>query len=176
MKKRVVVMMAAMFIIVGVSCFAGDVPSLPPGPHDGPHAFAAFAGSMGPPGFGYPPELFLDAGRLKLSPEQQAKMADVRKRTGREMRELEYRLAHKRLEMQELFADPKASEAALLAKLNELNALRSKLESRRVEAIVKMRSILTAEQVGRLDQVPPPPPPPRVPMREREDRPRPPQE
>jgi Spy/CpxP family protein refolding chaperone len=177
MKKSVIVMLAAMFTIVGVSCFAGEVPSLPPGPHGGPQAFAAFAGPMGPPGFGYPPEPFLDAGRLNLTKEQQAKMADIRRRTGQEMRGLEYRLAHKRLEMQELFADPKATEASLLAKLNELNALRSKLDSRRAEAIVKMRSVLTAEQIGRLDRVPPPPPPPRRDsMREREGRPCPPEE
>ena len=56
--------------------------------------------------------------------------------------------------MRKLFTDPKADQAALLAKERELAALRQKLTEIRVQASLEWRSILTPEQIQKLDRMP----------------------
>jgi len=60
----------------------------------------------------------------------------------------------KRVEMRKLFTDPKADQATLLSKERELSAMRQKLMERRAQAILEWRSILTPEQIQKLDMMP----------------------
>jgi Spy/CpxP family protein refolding chaperone len=60
----------------------------------------------------------------------------------------------KRVEMRKLFTDPKADQATLLSKEKELSALREKLMERRAQAMLEWRSILTPEQIQKLDMMP----------------------
>ena len=149
MKKCLIGIMVIIFIAITALGFADGGP---PGPPDREGI------RLIPPRFGFPlgmhPEF---AGRLTLSKEQMEKLDELRKRTDKEVRELEYKLAHKCLEMQELFANPKASEATLLETEKELSSLSERLHSRKAIAMIKMRSVLTADQIGKLNQRPPPP-------------------
>jgi Spy/CpxP family protein refolding chaperone len=58
------------------------------------------------------------------------------------------------MEMRKLYTDPKADQAALMAKEKELAGLRDKLMERRFQAGLEFRSILTPEQIQKLDRMP----------------------
>jgi len=163
MKKIMIAMLAAIVALLSVPGFAGGGPPPFPCPEEGRQAPPGFMGVMEPPGFDIPMLLHPALVRhLNLSPEQTAKMATVRDKADKEARELEYKLAHKRLEMRELFSDPRAKEAALIEKHKELSAIDGKLNAVRAQMAIRMRSILTAEQIAKLDRLPPLPPPPDI--------------
>jgi Spy/CpxP family protein refolding chaperone len=118
---------------------------------------AAFRPAIMPaimPAFRPFPEKFSLAKYLNLSPEQKEKMKDARSRYQSDTRDLRYDLAAKRLEMRKLFTDPKTDEAALLAKHNELNALRQQLLEKKFQMKLEWRKNLTPEQITKLDQMP----------------------
>ena len=92
---------------------------------------------------------------LNLSQEQIEKMKEVRNNFQKDTRDLKYDLAAKRLEMRKLFTDPKTDEATLIAKQKELNALRQQLMEKRGQMAIEQRRILTAEQIAKLDKLPP---------------------
>ena len=60
-------------------------------------------------------------------------------------------LAEKWLEMHRLYTDPEAGPAALMAKEKEMISIRDRLTLRRAQAMIDARSILTPEQMQRLD-------------------------
>ena len=91
---------------------------------------------------------------LDLSKEQKEKMHDVWSRYKADTHDLKYDLMGRRVEMRKLFTDPKVDQAALLAKEKELAALRQKMAERRVQAGLEWRSILTPEQIQKLDGMP----------------------
>jgi len=158
MKKIAIAILAALVVSLSTPGFAGGDPPPFPCPEGGRHAPPGFMGVMEPPGFDIPMLLHPAAVRhLNLSSEQAAKMAAVRDKADKEARDLAYKLAHIRLEMRELFSDPRVKEAALIEKQKELSAIGGKLNAVRTQAAIRMRSILTAEQIGRLDRMPPPP-------------------
>jgi Spy/CpxP family protein refolding chaperone len=92
--------------------------------------------------------------RLNLSKEQTDKMRDVWSRYEADTRNLRYDLMARRVEMQRLFTDPKADQASLLAKEKEMAGLRQKLTERRIQATLEWRSLLTPEQMQKLDRMP----------------------
>jgi Spy/CpxP family protein refolding chaperone len=91
---------------------------------------------------------------LNLTAEQKDKMRELRNRHHAATRDLRYDLAQKRLEMRRLFTDPKTSDQVLLAKEREISALRQKLFDTRAQMKIEWRSILTPEQIQKLDEVP----------------------
>jgi Spy/CpxP family protein refolding chaperone len=91
---------------------------------------------------------------LNLTAEQKEKMGELRKRYHAATRDLRYDLAQKRLEMRRLFTDPKTSDQMLMAKEKELSALRQKLFDTRAQMKIEWRSILTPEQIQKLDTMP----------------------
>jgi Spy/CpxP family protein refolding chaperone len=95
-----------------------------------------------------PPEPFAP---LDLSKEQITKMHDLWLRHFADSHDLRYDLMQKRLEIERLFTDPKADPAALMAKEKELALVRERLMEERARTIIGWRSLLTPEQIGKLD-------------------------
>ncbi len=113
---------------------------------------------QGPPGrgprSGYGPrtgQWYGHGSYLGLTQDQITKMRDVWNRFYLDTRNPRYDLMQKRLEMKRLFTDPKADAAALQAKQRELSALRQKLMDRRAQAVIEWRSLLTPQQIQKLD-------------------------
>jgi len=126
---------------------ASALPAAAPDPGGGGRGGSA--GMQNPPG---PPGHF--DGGLKLSREQIEKVRELEARHYADTRDLRYDLEQKRLEMRKLFTDPKAGEAALLAKENEIGVLQQRMFEKRVRMKLEWRRILTAEQIGELDRMP----------------------
>jgi Spy/CpxP family protein refolding chaperone len=93
-------------------------------------------------------------GKLDLSKEQKDRMREVWNRYRTDVHDLRYDLMEKRVEVKKLFTDPKTDQATLLSRENELNGLREKLMERRTQAKLEWRSILTPEQIQKLDRMP----------------------
>ncbi len=91
---------------------------------------------------------------LNLSADQIAKFKDLKNSYYVETRDLRYDLAMRHLEMRKLFTDPGTTEATLLAKHKELSTIRQKLMDRKAQLMFKGRSILTPEQIQKLDRIP----------------------
>ena len=91
---------------------------------------------------------------LDLSKEQRDRIRDVWGRYQADTHDLKYDLMGRRLEMRKLFTDPKADQAALVAKEKELSGLSQKLMERRTQAMLEWRSVLTPEQIRKLDRMP----------------------
>ncbi len=126
-------------------------------------AFVAFAappdpGSAGPRG---PEGMRGPAGHegrfgsyLNLTQEQMDKMREIRNRYYTDTHDLRYDMLQKKLELRKLVTDPKATDAALLAKQKELSALRLKLADMRAQIMIQERKVLTPEQIQKLDRMP----------------------
>ena len=89
--------------------------------------------------------------RLGLSKEQIAKMHDIWKKYFVDTRNERFDLAEKWLEIHRMFTDPKADPGAIMAKQKELMAIRDRLMLARAQAMVDSRSVLTPEQLEKLD-------------------------
>jgi Spy/CpxP family protein refolding chaperone len=103
------------------------------------------------PGFqgGFGPSQYLN-----LSEEQLNQMRELRNRIYGETEGLRNALAQKQLEMQKFMTDPKADEAALLAKQKEMSSLREQLFDRMALVPLEMRKILSPEQIQKLGETP----------------------
>ena len=53
----------------------------------------------------------------------------------------------KRLELREIFTDPASKGESILSKYSEMNQLQSKLEEKMIEYLMKVRNLLTPEQL-----------------------------
>ena len=140
---------------------AGIISGTPPPTAPPPQLFGAPApttrAGMTPVPMGVPyaaGEGSVVAAYLGLTHAQINKCRDLRNRFYRETRDLRYDFFQKQLEMRKIFADPKASEAALLEKEKELSPLRQRLMDKVAQTIIEGRKILTPEQIERLDQLP----------------------
>ena len=101
------------------------------------------------PGYARPEQM---ASYLGLTKEQAARMRDVwSKGDYSDTRNLKFDLAEKWLEMHRLYTDPAADPAALMAKEKEMISIRDRLMLREAQAMIDARSILTPEQMQRLD-------------------------
>jgi len=115
-----------------------------PAPGDSPPQ-----GSAGAEYGSHPFALF--ASPLDLSKEQIAKMRALWHRHFTDIHNLRYDLMEKRLEMERLFTDPKTDAKALMAKEKELASIREQLTEQRARTIIEWRSLLTPEQIVKLD-------------------------
>jgi Spy/CpxP family protein refolding chaperone len=171
MKKGYLACLAIFFLFFATPLFAQGIDiddeeltlmAADTGPADPPAALAPGQGQ--PPAAG--PEKHWDkhrpgemhhgdmAGRwhfLNLSKDQRTNMRELWRRHFAETHNLRYDLMEKRLEMARLFTDPKAGSAALSAKQKELSAIRQQLMERRAQAVIEWRSLLTPEQIEKLD-------------------------
>jgi periplasmic protein CpxP/Spy len=143
-----------------------DSDSLPP-----PSSNKAFPGRPGEPGAGPPPGPGgmglrpdklgqIDLTPLNLTAEQKQKIQDMRKETGKKVRELRPQLKAKRDDLFNATFDPNVTEAAIREKREAVRALHDQLEDLMFDDLMGMRNLLTPEQKKHLAEVKPPPPPP----------------
>jgi Spy/CpxP family protein refolding chaperone len=128
----------------------GPVPGGPGAAFSGHHPQFGPGDMNGRPGF---KALHHIVSYLGLTPEQIAKMRELRGRFRNETHDLRYDLAAKRLEMRKLFTDPKVDDATLMAKQKEIGSLQQKLMDKRAQLKIEWRKILTAEQIQKLDRI-----------------------
>ncbi len=127
MKKVLGVIVAVLFIALATAAFAA-----------GPGGFGP-----GPRGYGY--------GRgIDLSKEQMDRMWQIREKFNTDTSSLRYELFQKRGELRTLYADPKAGDAAILAKEKEVDTLRQKMHDRMVRFKLEQRKVYTPEQLQKL--------------------------
>lgn len=171
MKKRYILVLVSLLVFVSLVDFShGTSPMLPAHPAER-HGFAPPGVLTGPPPLGM--ELFLNpeiTARLNLSKKQIDKIADLDNQLYKDTRDLKYRHISALIEMRRLFTDPQATEAALADKQKEISAIGEKLQKKMSAATIRMRSVLTPEQISRLDRLPPPLPPGHMKSVTKEDR------
>lgn len=94
-----------------------------------------------------------DASGFSLNPtkEQATRMQDIKDRYQTGIRDLRSQLFMKRIEMRRLCSDPTMDQSALMAKEKELNVLRQRFSEKRTQMRMEWRSILTPEQIQKLD-------------------------
>lgn len=135
MKRIYVIVLAALFVVAATTVFAFGPGSGPAGPGGhGPH----FGGPMG---FG---------SKLDLSKEQMEKMWQLKEKFHNDTQAVRYELFQKRMELRTLFGDPKATDAAIIAKQKELDTARQKMQDKMVQFKLDQRKILTPEQITKL--------------------------
>lgn len=83
-----------------------------------------------------------------LTPEQQAKFQELRQKFNDETAQLRGAIFTKRLELQSLWANPKADPKAILEKEKELGTLREQLRDKAVRFKLEARNVLTPEQLA----------------------------
>jgi Spy/CpxP family protein refolding chaperone len=85
---------------------------------------------------------------LDLTPEQRTKLEELRRNFRAENAQLIGAIVAKRLELQSLWANPKAESKAILDKEKELRDLRNQMKDKRVQLRLEARKFLTPEQLS----------------------------
>lgn len=122
-------------------------------------AFAATVFAFGPKGGGYgcgnQQGMGMDHGagmyaNLNLTQEQQDKMWQIHEKFRNDTSAARYEMFKKRAELKNLYADTNASDAAILAKQKEMNALKQTMQDKMVQLKLAQRKILTPEQIKKI--------------------------
>jgi Spy/CpxP family protein refolding chaperone len=87
---------------------------------------------------------------LSLTPEQRAKVQELRWKFNEETAQLRGAILTKRLELRSLWTDPKAESKAILEKARELRNLQDQLRDKNLQMGLEVRSILTPEQLSQI--------------------------
>ncbi|HVN96826.1 MAG TPA: Spy/CpxP family protein refolding chaperone [Syntrophorhabdaceae bacterium] len=143
MKKGIIVAMALIFLAVATTTIYAAGPGNGPMGRDGsapPRGGGMDRGQAGP------------MAGLNLSKDQMSKMWQLREKYRNETQAIRYELFQKSLDLKALYADPKATDAAILAKQKEVSALRHQIEDRMVQLRLDLRKILTPEQLQKLSE------------------------
>jgi zinc resistance-associated protein len=88
--------------------------------------------------------------RLNLTADQKTKLTQMQEKNFKELLLLRNEMQTKRFELQTLWSTPKPDKSKILAKQNELNALREKKQAKTTEFRLQARSILTPEQIAQV--------------------------
>jgi Spy/CpxP family protein refolding chaperone len=128
MRKTIVLLGLVALMVLGVTFAYAQGPGMGPG-HKGMHE------SWGP-GKNYP-----------LTPEQQTKFQELRRKFREENAKLIGAMVTKKLELQSLWTDPKADSKAILDKERELRDLQNQLKDKAVQMRLEARKFLTPEQI-----------------------------
>jgi Spy/CpxP family protein refolding chaperone len=130
-------------------------------------AFAATVFAYGPKGAGFGPNAGNCPGyakgagsghgarmsaALNLTQEQQDKMWQAREKNRNDTSATRYEMFKKRAELKKLYADPKANDAAILAKQKEVNVLKQTMQDKNVQFKLEQRKILTPEQIKKIGE------------------------
>ena len=101
-------------------------------------------------GCGMGPGLCWLYGIPNLTAEQSAKLADLQKKHIEETSKLRSELAVKRIEFNQLLAQPQPNSEEVMAKQKEVTNLQSQLQQKCLRNQLEMRKILTEEQLSQL--------------------------
>ena len=143
MKKVYVVLAAVIFVALATTAFAfgpGAGPMMGKGGY-GIHR----GGEMGPGHMGRGP-------KLDLSTEQLTAMKQIREKFRVDTEALRNDFIQKQMELRTVYADPKASDAAILAKQKEVDALKQKMQDKMVQLRLEQRKIFTPEQLTKMSE------------------------
>lgn len=91
----------------------------------------------------------MKAADLNLSSDQMKNLDLINQTYARETRVLRNEMFSKRMELRELLTNPNVKVETIQLKNSELVEVRSKLDERAIEYLVKLRSLLTQEQLRR---------------------------
>lgn len=89
---------------------------------------------------------------LNLSPEQQQKLLEIRQDYQRETQNLRFEMQKKQLELRQLWSASTLNRSAIEAKEKEVTGLRVQLVTKARAMQDKMKNILTAEQLKKLEE------------------------
>jgi Spy/CpxP family protein refolding chaperone len=142
MKKVYVVLAVVMFVALATTVFAfGPGPGIMGKDGNGFHRGGDMG--LGPMGFG---------SRLDLSSEQRAAMQQLMEKYRVDTQTLRDELIQKRTDLRAAYADPKASDAAILARQKEANTLMQKMRDKMVQLKLEQRKIFTPEQLVKMSE------------------------
>ncbi|OPY69556.1 MAG: hypothetical protein A4E62_01784 [Syntrophorhabdus sp. PtaU1.Bin002] len=141
MKKVCILTLVGFFLVFSMVASASGPEDghAGPGPSKPPHA-----GTMkeaAPMGW---------AGIPSLSKEQMDKMWLLEDKFHSDARTIGRELVQKQMEMEALYADPKITDAAILAKQKEITLTKQKLDDKITQLRLAQRKILTPEQLKEL--------------------------
>jgi Spy/CpxP family protein refolding chaperone len=87
------------------------------------------------------------ASELKLSPEQAKELDIIQQAHFRETQLLRAQLLSKRIELREFLKNQTTRIDAIRSKYSEINELESRFEEKAIESLLKVRNLLTSEQL-----------------------------
>lgn len=90
--------------------------------------------------------------KLNLSPEQQQKLLEIRQDYQRETQTIRFEMQKKQLELRQLWSASTLNRSAIEAKEKEVTGLRVQLVTKARAMRDKMKNILTAEQLKKLEE------------------------
>jgi len=125
MKKTIVVLGLVAVLVLGVAYAYAQGPGFGPGHR---------------PGWG-------QEKWSSLTPEQQTKFQELRRKFREDNAKLFGAIVTKRLELQSLWTDPKADSKAILDKEKELRDLQNQIKDKAVQMRLETRKFLTPEQI-----------------------------
>jgi Spy/CpxP family protein refolding chaperone len=137
MKKVLAGLVLLSFAVLGVSYAFAQGPGFGPGPR-GIHRQECWG-----PG----PEK-----ALNLTPEQQTKFQELRRKVDADTAQLKGTMLTKRLELQSLWSDPKADAKAIMEREKELRNLQNQMKDKMVQFKLEARQFLTPEQISEFGQ------------------------
>ena len=129
MKKKVVGLALVAVMVLGVAYAFAQGPGTGPG-----------AGPGSGPGWRH-------ESWSSLTPEQQTKFQELRRKFREDNAKLFGAIVTKRLELQSLWTDPKADSKAILDKEKELRDLQNQIRDKAVQMRLEARKFLTPEQI-----------------------------
>jgi hypothetical protein len=94
---------------------------------------------------------FLSPWVENLTPEQSDKLANLQKKHIQETATLRTDLALKRIERDQLIAQPQPSRDEILSKQREITDLQAQLQQKTLTRELELRTILTSEQLNQLN-------------------------
>jgi len=83
-----------------------------------------------------------------LTPDQEAKFKELRRKVDGETAQLKGTILTKKLELQSLWSDPKADPKAITDKEKELRNLQNQMKDKMVQLKLEARQFLTPEQIS----------------------------
>ena len=145
--------------VVALAVLATSVMAVGPGSRAGAGCQDCPGYGAGPgAGSGYGPGAGQGFGRmaqeLNLSKDQLDRLAEMRKRHWDDVQPLRDEMFKRRQEMRELFTNPASTDAAILAKQKELNALQQTMRDKMVQFRLEQRKVFTPEQLEKLKDAP----------------------
>ena len=139
--------------VLALAVFATSVFAVGPGPRAG-----GGCQDCPGPGYGAGPGAGPGAGKgfgrwaseLNLTKEQQDRLVDLRKRQYEETKPLRDEMYQKRQEMRDLYTNPAADDATILARQKEVSALQQKMQEKMLQFKLEQRKVFTPEQLEKM--------------------------